>query len=345
MVTELSDMTPFHSLDQLLPPEGRVLVLTNDFPPQHGGIQTYVKQLCADLPPARVVVYAPGHPVAEAYDGQLPYSVVRDPHPLLLPTPRLTARIVQVIRQQRIQHLVLGASMPLGLLAGRLRGAGIDSIIAMTHGHEVWWSALPGTRALMRRMGGEVDRVTCVSQYTGRRIARALAPVDRAKMTRLVPPVDPSFHTGVSGAAVRSRLGIPEEAPVAVCVARLVRRKGQDRLVRIWPRVLAQVADAHLVLVGDGPDRGRLRRMIRRRRLESVVHLVGQVHDTPEYYAAGDVFAMPVRNRFLGLEVEGLGLSYLEAAACGLRVLPGRHGGAPEALNVDGLLPGGQEPI
>lgn len=319
------------SVDELLPPTGRVLFVTNDFPPQHGGIQTYVRQLCGDLPGHRVVVHAPHHPDAARYDAEQAFVVERDVRRLLLPTPALARRVCATIERHDIEHVVFGASVPLGLLARRLRSTGIRSLVALTHGHEVWWGALPGTRQALRRVAGGVDRLTYVSDYTGRRIATALDVGDRAKLTRLVPPVDASFNPRVDGRVVRERLGIPLEAPVAVCVARLVRRKGQDRLVRVWPAVLRQVPGAHLILVGDGPDRARLRRMVHRRHLEQVVHLVGQVESTPEYYAAGDVFAMPVRNRFFGLQVEGLGLSYLEAAACGLRVLPGKHGGAPEA--------------
>ncbi len=308
-----------------------VLFLTNDFPPRVGGIQTFVRQLTEQLPPDRVVVYAPAHAGADTHDRDLPFAVVRDPRSLLLPTPRLGRAVSRVMREHDCRTVVYGASVPLGLLAPRLRSAGATRQIALTHGHEVWWAALPGTRHALRRVATGVEVMTYVSDYTGRRIARAVGGAG-ARLVKMAPGPDRGFHPAVDGAWVRSRHGIAREAEVVVCVGRLVRRKGQDRLVRIWPEVLQRFPRAHLLLVGDGPDRARLERMVSRRRLGMHVTLTGEVEKTPPYYAAGDVFAMPVRNRWWGLEVEGLGISYLEAAAMGLTVVPGRHGGAPEAL-------------
>jgi phosphatidyl-myo-inositol dimannoside synthase len=319
-------------LDLLAPNEtSPVLFVTNDFPPRHGGIQTFVRQLCDELPAGRVVVHAPADPGAAAYDATLPFPVVRDPDGVLLPTPGVVARVARTMRIHGARQVVYGASVPLGLMAPHLRRAGASRQIALTHGHEVWWATLPVTRRLLRRVADDVDVVTHVSEYTGRRIGRALSPVGRTRLVLLQPRVGPEFNPQVDGAEVRRELGIRPEAPVAVCVARLVRRKGQDTLVRLWPQVLAELPHARLLLVGSGPDECRLRRMVARRGLEGSVVLTGEVPCPAPYYAAGDVFAMPVRNRYFGLEVEGLGISYLEARACGLRVVAGRHGGAPEA--------------
>jgi phosphatidylinositol alpha-1,6-mannosyltransferase len=133
---------------------------------------------------------------------------------------------------------------------------------------------------------------------------------------------------------VRRRLGIVPDAPVVVCTARLVRRKGQDALIRAWPAVLDAHPGARLLLVGDGPDRRRLERMAVRRGLGSSVIFTGGVswHEVPAYTDAGNVFAMPCRTRLLGLEPEAWGIVFLEAQACGLPVIIGRSGGAPETL-------------
>jgi phosphatidylinositol alpha-1,6-mannosyltransferase len=124
--------------------------------------------------------------------------------------------------------------------------------------------------------------------------------------------------------------------PVVVCVGRLVRRKGQDTLVRCWPEVRASFPGAVLLLVGDGPDRARLERLVAAGGVRESVVLTGSVpwEEVPAYLDAGDVFAMPVRDRWGGLEVEAFGIVYLEAAACGLVVVPGRSGGAQEAARV-----------
>lgn len=320
-------------LQELLPPDGsRLLVLTNDFPPKRGGIQTFVQQLCEELPSKRVVVYAPAFPEAVEHDNSLPFEVVRDPTGLLLPTPALLGRLRRVIAARRVGQVLYGSSVPLGLFAPSLRRAGIARQVALTHGHEVWWAALPGSRQLLRRVARHVDALTYVSEYTGARIGRSLPERDRKKLVRLSPRADSAFNREVDGSSVRRELGIPATAPVAVCVARLVRRKGQDRLIRIWPAVLQRVPDAYLLIVGSGPDYKRLRKMVDRRGLQDRVLMTGEVAHTATYYAAGDVFALPVRSRYFGLEVEGYGISTLEAVACGLRVVVGDSGGALEAL-------------
>lgn len=316
----------------------RVLFVTNDFPTRRGGIETFVLALCERMDPAEVVVYTASMPGDLAYDATLPFPVHRDPASMLLPIPSVGRRVVEVMRRHDCDRVVFGASAPLGLLGRRVRRAGARRVVALTHGHEVWWARVPLTRPLLRRIGDSVDVMTFVSEWCRDRIAPALSPSAAAGMVRLSPGVDTTrFHPGSGGGEVRRRLGIPAEAPVVVCTARMVRRKGQDTLVRAWPTVLDAVPDAHLLLVGDGPDRSRIERMVARRGLTGSVLLTGGVpwQEIPAYTDAGDVFAMPCRSRLLGLEAEAFGIVYLEAAASGLPVLAGSSGGAREAL-VDG---------
>ena len=313
----------------------RTLFVTNDFPPRRGGIETFVRQLCAELPSEEVVVHTASMPRDAEYDARLPFPVVRDPRSTLLPTPAVRKRVVSTFREQGCEHVVFGASAPLGLLAPALRRAGATRIVALTHGHEVWWATLPVTRQLLRRIGDAVDVMTYVSDYCRSRIAPALSADAAGRMRRLSPVVDRErFRPGCGGAQVRHRLGIAPDALVVVCVARMVRRKGQDTLVRSWPRVLEQFPRAVLLLVGDGPDRRRIERMAARRRVADSVVFAGSVpwEDVPAHLDAGDVFAMPSRSRLFGLEVEAFGIVYLEAAACGLRVVGGRSGGSIETL-------------
>ena len=313
---------------------GRTLVVTNDFPPRRGGIETYVRSWCDAQSPEAVVVYTARMPGATESDRARPYPVVRDPARILLPTPAVACRVEATLQRYGCDRVLFGASVPLGLLAPRLRRAGARHLTAMTHGHEVWWAALPGTRTLLRSVGESVDVLTYVSAYCRDRIERALSPEAAARLEPLLPTVDRTrFHPGCGGDAVRRRLRIPSHAPVVVCVGRLVRRKGQDTLVRIWPEVLARFPGAVLLLVGDGPERRRLERLARVRGVTGSVVLAGSVpwEEVPAYLDAGDVFAMPCRDRRLGLEVEAFGIVYLEAAACGLTVVAGRSGGAAEA--------------
>lgn len=319
----------------LLQPEGRVLVVTNDFPPRVGGIQTFVRQLVGELTPERVVVHASAHPEAATYDAEQPFAVVRDPAAVLLPTPAAGRRVAATLVSHGCTQVVYGASVPLGLLAPTLRAAGARWQVALTHGHEVWWAALPGTRHALRRVASSVDVVTHVSDYTGRRLGPAMP--EGTRFVRLSPPVDRGrFHTGVDGTWVRRELGIPADHLVAVCVGRLVARKGQRDLVRVWPEVLRTHPDAWLVLVGEGPDEARLRRMVRRLGVGSRVRLAGRVPEVAPYLAAADVFAAPVRSRWWGLEVEAFGIVYQEAAAMGLPVVGASSGGTREAVGTVG---------
>jgi phosphatidylinositol alpha-1,6-mannosyltransferase len=314
----------------------RTLVVTNDFPPRQGGIQTFVAALLERRPPESLVVLASRSPGWEAYDAALPYPVVRRPTSMLLPT-RATARAaVALVREHGCDTAFFGAAAPLGLIAPALRAAGVRRIVGATHGHETGWVALPGARQLMRRIAGGLDLLTYISEYTHARLAPALGA--RVAMAQLSPGVDvAAFTPDADGAAVRRRYGLGE-GPVVVCVSRLVARKGQDVLVEAWPRVLARHPGARLLLVGGGPLEASLRRTVAARGLQGSVVLTGPVAapELPGHYAAGDVFAMPCRTRRGGLDVEGLGMVYLEAAACGLPVVAGTSGGAPEAVQ-DGV--------
>lgn len=311
----------------------RTLLVSNDFPPRPGGIQAYLHQLAIALPADAIMVYAPDWPGAGAFDAQLPFPVVRHPGTLMLPTPPVLRRAVGLLRKLRYDTVWFGAAAPLALLGPALRRAGIRRVVASSHGHEVGWSMIPPGRVALRRIGVDADVVTVVSQYTRRRIASALGP--HAAVELLQPGVDCSAFRPDLGARAeirrRHRLG---EAPVVLCVSRLVARKGQDMLVRALSAVRRQVPGTRLLLVGDGPRRAALHRLAESCDVDDAVVCTGSVpwSELPAYYAAGDVFAMPCRTRGQGLDVEGLGLVFLEAAASGLPVVAGDAGGARETV-------------
>ena len=310
----------------------RTLVVTNDFPPRQGGIQTFVAALMARRPPESLVVLASDSPGSAEYDAGLSYPVVRAPTGMLLPT-RATARAAaDLARRHGCDSAFFGAAAPLGLIAPALRSAGVGHIVGATHGHETGWVALPGSRQLMQRIAGHLDVVTYISEYTRARLAPALERCTR--LAQLSPGVDVDVFTpDADGDAVRRRHGLGD-GPVVVCVSRLVARKGQDVLVAGWPRVLTRHPRARLLLVGGGPAEASLRRAVARHGLADSVVFTGPVpvDELPAHYAAGDVFAMPCRTRRAGLDVEGLGMVFLEAAACGRPVVAGTSGGAPETV-------------
>lgn len=314
----------------------RILLVTNDFPPRRGGIQSYLEQFAVRLAAMgehHLVVYAPRWKGSEEYDRAAPFPVIRHPGSLMLPEPGVDRRMRGLIRDHDIETVWFGAAAPLALLAPRARDAGAGRVLACTHGHEVGWSMLPGARNALRRIGNGADVITYVSRYTRGRFASAFGP--RARLEYLPPGVDTERFepNSVSRAELRARYGLGQR-PVVVCISRLVPRKGQDMLIKAWPDIRHRVQGAALVIVGGGPYAEALHRLATRCGVAADVVFTGGVPgaDLPGHYAMADVFAMPCRTRGGGLDVEGLGIVFLEASATGIPVVAGDSGGAPETV-------------
>ncbi len=318
----------------------RTLFITNDFPPRPGGIQSFVHGLVLRQPADSVVVYASAWRGARAFDESEGYPVVRHSTSLMLPTREVLLYAADIAAEHGCTHVVFGATAPLGFLAGPLKKRGIMHAVGITHGHEASWSITPLGRQSMRHIGRHLDTMTYLGEFTRARISGALEPVDAARMQRLVPGVDEQlFHprNREPGDALRREYGLSDRR-VIVCVSRLTHRKGQDVLIRSLPAIRERVPDAALLIVGGGPYRKKLEELVRQERLSRHVVITGSVPwaDLPAHYGAGDVFAMPCRSRLAGIDVEGLGIVYLEASATGLPVVAGDSGGAPDAV-VEGV--------
>jgi phosphatidylinositol alpha-1,6-mannosyltransferase len=317
----------------------RVLLVTNDFPPRRGGIQSYLENLVNELVLAgghSITVYAPKWKDADDYDRRAAASgvdVVRHPTTLMVPEPSVAVRMRRLIARDGIDTVWFGAAAPLALLAPLARGAGARRVIASTHGHEVGWSMLPLARTALRRIGNDTDVVTFVSHYTRSRFASAFGP--QAALEHLAPGVDTERFEpdSVARAELRARYGLGGR-PVIVCVSRLVPRKGQDMLIQALPSIRQRVPGAALVIVGGGPYLDKLRRLAHGFGVaDDVVFTEGvPAEELSAHHAMADVFAMPCRTRGSGLDVEGLGIVYLEASATGVPVVAGRSGGAPESV-------------
>jgi phosphatidyl-myo-inositol dimannoside synthase len=253
----------------------------------------------------------------------------------VVPTPAVCRRVLAIGRAHQPDVVVLGASWPLGELAPALRHHLDAPVVALSHGLEAGLVRV-GFGRLVRRATRDLTAVTTISDFTATQLGPHLAA---ARVARVPPGVDlERFTPAVDGAALRARWGVPPEAPLVGCISRLVPRKGQDALVAIWPRLRARHPDAWLVLVGEGPAQRPLARDVARLGPDAQVVLAGRAawDDLPACYAALDVFAMPCRTRWGGLDVEGLGIVYLEAQACGVPAIAGRSGGAPETIR-DGV--------
>lgn len=314
----------------------RVLLVTNDFPPRRGGIQSYLEAFVGELNATgdhELTVYAPKWKGAPEYDEHAGYRVVRHRGTLMVPEPTVAHRMRALIAEHDIETVWFGAAAPLALLGPLARRAGASRVVASTHGHEVGWSMLPLARNALRRIGDDADVVTYVSGYTRGRFASAFGP--QARLERLSPGVDIDRFTpdSVSRAQLRARYELGDR-PVVLCLSRLVPRKGQDMLIRAFGQIRRRMPGAALVIVGGGPHRETLEALAQRAGVADDVLFTGGVpgDELPAHHAMADVFAMPCRTRGAGLDVEGLGIVFLEASASGVPVVAGRSGGAPETV-------------
>ncbi len=302
------------------------LVVSNDFPPRIGGIESFVSAVCGFLD-RDVIVLTSTAPGSGPFDATVPFEVHRHRGPLL-PTPRTGRVAVTLLERVGADRVLFGAAAPLALLAPALRAAGAERIVALTHGHETWWAKVLLTRPLLRRIGDEVDALSTISDFVTEQIAPALSPAGRTKLFRLPPPVDLNlFRPGPTGARRPRR---------CISVGRFVPRKGLDVLLEAWRLLLHRwpepAARPELILVGDGPLRTRL--TAKARGIDPQIRFTGALApaEVAIHLQQADVFALPVRTRRAGLEPEGLGLATIEAAACGLPVIVGNSGGTPETV-------------
>lgn len=304
----------------------RILLVTNDFGPRAGGIETFVIGLLERVGATGIVVYTSRQDGQESYDqewlAKYGIEVLRDRSKILLPTPRVISNLRKLIKRRDIEVIWFGAAAPLGLAARWLRIGSVKRIVALTHGHEVWWSKVPPFSLLMREIGKRIDYLGYLGEFTGRAISRV---VPKEKLIKIAPGID-TAHFQLQQSK--------KSNPTIISVGRLVHRKGQDRLVEALALIKEEVPDVQLLFVGEGPHRKELDRLIRRNNLQGSVKFLGRIsyQNLPKYLSMGDIFAMPSRSRFFGLEVEGLGIVYLEASSCALPVIGGSSGGAPDAV-------------
>ncbi len=308
----------------------QTLVVTNDFPPRVGGIQRTLESLCRALPAEKVSVIAPSCDGSEAFDEAVGFDVVRERRRFVWPTPAVADRVEAEIERTGAEVVLFGDAFPLALLGPRLASRGTPSVV-LAHGFDYWLSTMPVAHAVMKRMTSRASRVAGCSEFISRRVRTA---VPRGVPVSVLHPgadVD-RFRSDLPTADIRERHGLGDR-PLIVCVSRLVPRKGQDVLIRSMRAVQRRVPEAGLLIVGSGPYEAKLRGLAERAPTGSV-SFVGEVSepDLPRYYAVGDVFAMPCRTRLAGLEVEGWGNVFIEAAACGRPVVVGDSGGSREAL-------------
>ncbi len=319
-------------------PQKKILCITNDFGPRAGGIETFVIGLIERMPKDSIIVFTSSQDGSAPFDAkwmsEYGVEVIRDRTRILLPTFRIGSRVRALVREREIRTVFFGAAAPLALLSQGLRKAGVTRIVALTHGHEVWWSKVWPFSWAMRRIGNGVDHLTYLGEFTRRNISQALTQRASDAMVKIAPGIDTEhFAPRSDAAALRRELGLADKK-VIVSVGRLVHRKGQDRLIESLPEILTQIPQAHILFIGDGPYKDHLVKRAEQLGVSPHITFIGRIQyaELPRYICVGDIFAMPSRSRLAGLEVEGLGIVYLEASACGLAVIGGKSGGAPDAV-------------
>lgn len=306
----------------------RLLEITNDFPPTLGGIENYTYSMVNRWPAGEVVVVAPAVDGAEAFDATVDFQVIRiRSGRVLVPTRQLVDRLAGIAREHRADLIHFSSPFPIAFLGPKLvEATGLPYAVTLHGGELMLWGTLPGTAALMRRALSRASILLPVSSFTSRE-ARRLIP-GAPPCVVVTPGVDCERFTPAEG----DRTGPP--GPVIVSVSRLVARKGPATLIRSLPAVLWRIPEARAVIVGDGPDRPRLERLARDLEVHRHVHFTGPQPwaEVPRFYRNADVFALPTRERFRGLETEGFPLVYLEAAASGLPSVAGDAGGVRDAV-------------
>ncbi|HET6949641.1 MAG TPA: glycosyltransferase family 4 protein [Acidimicrobiales bacterium] len=306
------------------------LLVTNDFPPKMGGIQSYLWELWRRLDPASFTVLTTPYAGDAAWDAEQPFRVVRTEEKVLLPTPSLARRIEALAAETGAKLVMLDPALPLGLLGPRLtRPYGL-----VLHGAEVTVPGrVPGARALLARVLRGAAEIAAAGGYPAAEGTRAAG---RPLPVTIVPPgVDPDRFRPLDDEArakARALFDLPADGRVVVSLSRLVPRKGMDALIAAAARLAPDRPDLVVAIGGAGRDRGRLERLIGR--AGAPVRLLGRVpeDDLPGLYGAADVYAMLCRKRWGGLEQEGFGIVFLEAAACGVPQVAGDSGGAAEAV-------------
>ena len=308
----------------------RTLVVTNDFPPRPGGIQTFVHEIVRRQDPESIVVLAPRESGSDAFDAGAGYEIHRHAGPII-PTPWMASRIAEMVAGTGAEQVMFGSGLPNGHLIPLLRRAGVPTALVITHGNEAGWAQLPAGRMWVRPLNG-ARHVTYLGEYTREVLSKHIHP--NSRLHKLPPGVDTErFHPNNGGAAFRSQWGLDDRFVIGT-VTRLVPRKGVDLLIRAMPHVLRAVPDAALLVAGEGPRSKELEALADHLGVTRSVVFTGGLRsdDLPAVYDSMDVFALPTHTRKFGVDVEGLGIVFLEAAASAVPVLVGTSGGSVDAV-------------
>jgi phosphatidylinositol alpha-1,6-mannosyltransferase len=310
------------------------LLVTNDFPPKVGGIQNMLWELWRRLDPTSFAVLTSPFAGTQDFDAQQAFRIERTREPVLLPHPLMVRRIERLARDVGAEHVVIDPALPLGLVGRSLS----MPYSVMVHGAEITVPGrLPGSRQALAHVLRGATHVFASGRYPAAEATRAAGGA--LDVVQIPPGVDTQRFIPLDEAArraAREQFGVSPHAPLVVGLSRLVPRKGFDVAIRAVAQAARAVDGLTMLIGGTGRDHDRLQGIIAE--LGAPVRLVGRVSDSdlPKLYGCADAFMMLCRNRWAGLEQEGFGIVFAEAAACAVPQIAGDSGGAAEAV-VDGV--------
>lgn len=310
------------------------LLVTNDFPPKIGGIQSLLWEWWRRLPPDSFAVLTSPHEGAAEFDRDQPFRIERTREPVLLPHPWMVQRINALAKDFGADFVVLDPALPLGLVGPWLE----LPYMVVLHGAEVTVPGrLPGSKQLLGQVLNKAEHVIAAGGYPAREGDHAAG---RNLNATIVPPgVDTDRFVPLSAeerARARAHFGMNESDEIVLGISRLVPRKGFDTVIRAVAQLSAHRPRLRLVIGSTGREEDRLKKLANE--LNAPVTFLGRVphDDLPALYGCADVFAMMCRNRWGGLEQEGFGIVFVEAGACAVPQIAGESGGAAEAV-LDGV--------
>lgn len=325
----------------------RLLFITQDFPPELGGIQTYSMEHAQRLyrQIEHFAVIAPQKSNQDEVDAKLLFPVERLPSSNAMLFRSLYKNLPGLVHKYGAQH-TFHAQWQTALPAIKLRQAGkLKRVFCAAHARELFFNPfqkwpLVGSayEKRRRRVIQEIDHFFPVSDYTAHVLVDKYG-IPKSRIDVVINGTNPELFFPKAVDSLKRELQL-EDKKVILSLARLVHRKGIDLALKALAPVLKTNSDLVYLIAGDGSERQALERLSRELEITSHVHFLGKIPylQLNDYLNLADVFVMTPRS--VWPDIEGFGIVYLEANACGKAVIGSRSGGVPSAIKheFNGLL-------
>ena len=330
----------------------KLAFITQDFPPEIGGIQTYSYEIAKRLAPRceDFIVVAPDKPDAQSIDSQLDFEVIRIKTKNTLLGYAAIPKVMQLLKRRKIDAVFHAQWQTLPIsLRGKKRGL-VNRVCVAAHARELFFNPFSKQKIIgnwyenyRKKLIAQADFFIPVSQYTSDALGQM--GIDESKRKVVINGTDPNFFFPLNDQNLKEKYGCADKK-ILLTTTRLVERKGVDTVLRALPKVIREVPNIKYLIIGEGSFKTELQRIISELRLENYVEFVGRVpyDKLNEYYNLADVYAMP--SKAVMPDIEGFGIVFLEAGACEKAVVGTYTGGIPDAIlhEETGLLVDEQNP-